>query len=109
MQTPSQLLTQEVPTVHCTLMREADTYFIFCSRLDVALLTPCEAYPVLSGPPLSLWVTVTSISSQIVFFPIYFKPFLSLIKLIKVQNFNYIFHFHFWESKYLKEITETLM
>lgn len=43
MQTPSQLLTQEVSMVRCPLMREADSYLIFVFSLDVALLTPCGA------------------------------------------------------------------
>lgn len=43
MQTPSQLLTQEVSMVRCPLMREADLYLIFVFSLDVALLTPCGA------------------------------------------------------------------
>lgn len=43
MQTPSQLLTQEVSMVRCPLMREADSYLIFVFSLDVALLTPCRA------------------------------------------------------------------
>lgn len=54
MQTPSQLLTQEVSMLRCPLMREADSYLIFVFQFRCCPFDPSPhpqwRYPALSGP-----------------------------------------------------------
>lgn len=57
MQTPSQLLTQEVSMLRCPLMREADSYLIFVFQFRCCPFDPQRSYPVLAGPFQPPWET----------------------------------------------------
>lgn len=118
LQTSSQLLTQEVRTVHCTLMKEVRTHFIYLFHLDVALLTEVKLSSLLVSPCKNLLRSNLSDGSIIINFFNYF--IFSLIlpvdknRRIKLHcNFPLSvchafmhavvnlasFLFYFWESK----------
>lgn len=100
MQTPSQLLTQEVSMVHCPLMREANSYLIFVFWFRCCPFDPCGAIQcsvvhlcphgehhvqILSNGPFFIYFLETG----------FLCPIATLFWLI-------LYYSHFWNSKYLK-------